>query len=54
VAGQALDMVRSQAVLMDEIAASWVDGLLRRRAKPGPPGLPPAGPANEPGTPVAP
>ena len=36
VAGQALDVVRSQAVLMDEVTAGLVERLLRRRARPGP------------------
>ncbi len=39
VAGEALDVVRSQAVGLDEFIARWM-GRLRRRPYPGPPGPP--------------
>ena len=38
-AGDALDMVRSQAVGLDEFIARWI-GRLRRRPYTGPPGPP--------------
>ena len=51
-AGEALDVVRSQAVGLDEFLARWI-ARLRRRPYPGPPGppgpagtLPPAGAAS--------
>jgi len=45
-AGEALDVVRSQAVGLDEFIARWI-ARLRRRPYPGPPGPPdPPGPAD--------
>jgi hypothetical protein len=37
-AGNALDVVRSQTVGLDEFIARWVARLLRRRSYTGPPG----------------
>ena len=50
IAGDALDVVRSQAVGLDEFIARWI-GRLRRRPYTGPPG--PPGPPDAPGVPGA-